>query len=381
MPAVPSVPVAPSVPATPEAKLPAVPSPAVPGGPQPPRDARNCPAPVETPVAPLPPISPGASADRRRARGAQSGAKHQVRLPCPPETLRAIRPVLGPSRASIGIADQTEALFADERFGRLGLRVVRRSIGWDALQYGWQTADVDEWLAGARRRGVEPLITFARSRVEAKRHTLPTPAQFTAAFRAFRQRYPWVRQYSSWNEANHCGEARSCRRPDRIAAFYKAIKLNCAGCKVLAADLLDTPNMIEWVLAFKRAAREEPKIWGLHNYVSANRFDPGATTALLQHTTGRVWLTETGGLVARRNASPIRLEQGPYHAVRVTRFIFQTLARLSPRIQRVYLYHWKSATPRDTWDSAFVGADNRPRPSLGVLQGVVSARRAALGRR
>jgi len=295
-------------------------------------------------------VSAGASAAGERDRRGDAG----------------LRPVAGMTKAKIGIADQRADVFADSRFEDLELKFARRSIGWDALQHPWQVDDVDRWLGGARAKGIEPLITFARSRV-AVRRTPPTVTEFTAAFRAFRARYPWVRAYATWNEANHCGEG-TCRTPQLVARYYAAIRANCPGCTVLAADLLDQPNMLPWARRFTRTAGHEPRYWGLHNYVSANRLDLACTRQLLRATRGEVWLTEVGGLVARRNDSEIVLPEGKAHASRVTRFIFERMARLSPRITRVYLHHWRSQSTGDTWDSAFVGPDGRSRPALSVLE-------------
>ena len=68
-----------------------------------------------------------------------------------------------------------------------------------------------------------------------------------------------------------CGVG-TCRRPELVARYYTLIRRNCLGCKVVAADLLDQPNMVGWARAFRRAARFEPKYWGLHDYIDANRF-------------------------------------------------------------------------------------------------------------
>src|SRR4051812_4154315 len=293
-------------------------------------------------------------------------AKKHAKAPRP----TPINAVKGASKAKIGIADQNPGSLGDANLGKLGVRYVRRSVGWDWAKYGWQRDDIAAWVQAAQRIGAEPLVTFARSRV--KRHTVPTAAQYTSAFKAFRKRFPKVGTFSSWNEANHCGEG-TCKKPQLVAKFYKAIVKNCRGCKVLAADVLDQPNTVSWVRAFKKAAKVEPKYWGLHNYVSANRFDVTRTVQMLQATKGEIWLTETGGLVARRNKSTVKLKQGKDHAAKVTRFIFDTLARLSPRVTRVYLYHWKSTSVKDTWDSAFVGPDGRSRPALAVLQAKLKA--------
>ncbi len=282
-------------------------------------------------------------------------------------------PVAAAPAPTIGIAEQQATALADPRLGTLGLRHARLAVPWDALEHEWATQRVDAWVAAARAGGLEPLVTFSRG--VSRTRGVPTPAAFRAAVRAFRTRWPSVRTFSTWNEANHCG-ALTCRRPERVAALYRTLKAACAGCTVLAADLLDMPNMAPWARAFRRAARTEPKVWGLHNYVTANRLQTGRTKELLRTVRGQVWLTETGGLVARRNGSGIRLPQGVAHAAKVTRFILGPLVRLSPRITRVYLYHWRSATRRDTWDSAFIASDGRERPALRELERALTSGRA-----
>ena len=98
--------------------------------------------------------------------------------------------------------------------------------------------------------------------------------------------------------------------------------------------------MPAWVKAFRRRASGSRLIWGLHNYIDANRFRTRGTLSLLRAVTGTVWFTETGGLVERNNGSPIEFPENQWHAARATRWVFQRLARLSPRVRRVYLYQW-----------------------------------------
>lgn len=273
------------------------------------------------------------------------------------------------ARATIGIADQKADLFSDERFLSLEIPAARRAVPWDALRYDFTREDVDAWLAGAKAQGIEPLITFSRSRV--RPHTRPTPAQFRAAFVGFRKRYPWVRQFATWNEPN----LEDARRARLIARYFMVIRDTCRGCVVLGGDLLDRRNLVPWTKQFLRSVRgARPRYWGLHNYVSANRFSTRDTLALLRATKGStLWLTETGGLVARRNDSDLKLREGPEHAAQVTRFILRRFGRM-PRIKRIYLYHWNSSSPTDTWDSAFIGPDGGERPALGVLRGYLGAR-------
>ncbi len=282
-----------------------------------------------------------------------------------------LRPVTGPLKIAIGIADQKASVFDDRRLLELGLRHARRSVAWDALRFRDQRRELDAWIDGARRMGAEPIITFSQSRTRTRRgHRLPGATEFARQFRRFLRRYPDVAAYSTWNEANMCG-AGMCARPDLAAAYYRAMRRNCPDCRVLAADLVDQSNMISWVRAFRRAAGVEPRLWGLHGYIDANRFETVRTTALLREVRGEIWLTEIGGIVARRNGSRIPLPQGKAHAARATKFIFDRVARLSARITRVYIYHWRSSTRRDSWDSAFIGSDGSRRPSLRVLERVL----------
>jgi hypothetical protein len=282
-----------------------------------------------------------------------------------------LRPVSGALKVKVGIADQKATTFDDQRLQGLGLGYARRSVAWDALRFSDQRADLDAWVEGVQRMGAEPLVTFARSRA---RRRPPGGTEFLLEFNRFHKRYPGVKTYSAWNEANHCGTG-TCQRPDLVARYYNAIRRNCPGCKVVAADLLDQPNMVSWVRAFRRAAGFEPRYWGLHDYLDANRFQTVRTAQLLRAVKGEVWLTEVGGLVARRNSSTVRLPQGKAHAAQAMRFIFDRLARLSPRVARIYVYHWRSSTPRDSWDSALVGSDGVRRPSLAVLERVVRRQR------
>lgn len=267
----------------------------------------------------------------------------------------------------VGVGDQKVAMFTDARFRALGISHARLLVPWDALTSSWQRPAIAEWMKAARKSGVEPLITFGRSRLEGQRRSLPTQSRFRYEFRQFRKLYPWVRNYATWNEANHCGEP-TCNRPELVAAYYRAIKAECPSCRVLAAEVLDMPNMTRWVKAFRKAARVEPRYWGLHNYIDANRFRTTSTESLIKVTKGEIWLTETGGIVKRRTKVRVSLPESAAHAAKAMRWLFDKLVPLSPRISRVYLYHWNSSTARDSWDSAFIDYKGRARPSLEVLR-------------
>lgn len=270
---------------------------------------------------------------------------------------------------NVGIADQKPDMFSDERFAELGINRARFSIAWDALRSSWQTAELDAWLQGAQASGVEPLITFGHSRTN--RRSRPTPARLTREFRRFRQRYPWVTTFATWNEANLCGEP-TCHRPALAAAYYRALRKECRSCTILAPELLDMPNMVRWARDFRSALGYSPSRWGVHNYVEANRFKQSRLRRFVRaFPRSDIWLTETGGLVRRDNASTTDIPEGSRHAGEVTRYIFDRILPINPQIKRVYLYHW-NAGPKDvTWDSGLINPSGGKRSSLYVLARVL----------
>jgi hypothetical protein len=270
----------------------------------------------------------------------------------------------------VGIGEQQPSMFGDPRFQALGIRYARLSIGWNALENRAQTRALATWLRDARADGVHPLISFEHSWIAHRHRQLPSAAQFARQFRALHARYPWVTDFATWNEANYCGQP-TCGSPSLVAAYYRQMRAICPSCHVLGAELLDVPNMVAWVDRFRRALGGEPSIWGLHNYIGANRLQTASTRALVRATRGRIWFTETGGVVARHNHSAHDFPESAAHAALVTRFVFDRLARLSGRIARVYLYQWNAGARRRAaptpWDSGLIGPHGSPRPAFWVL--------------
>ena len=278
----------------------------------------------------------------------------------------------------IGVGEQSAALFSDPYYERLGLRHVRYVVGWDALRHAWSRAEVDAWMAEAKAARARVLLAFNVSRDETRHHIVPTVAQYRRAFLSFRRRYPFVREFISWNEGNHHSQP-TARRPGLAARYFAAAQRACPRCRIVAADLLDDDTVGRWVKRFRRYATVKPRIWGLHNYIDANRFRTSGTRAMLKATrTGRVWFTETGGLVWRRGGLPLN-ESAP-HAAKATRWVFK-LANLSRRVKRVYFYHWTFPERLDRWDSAIMNRRGRPRPAYKVLRNRLRAaeQRAARG--
>ncbi len=274
----------------------------------------------------------------------------------------------------VGIADQKPEMFSDPLFGELGVRTARLVVPWDAMDGGFERTELFAWLGAARAAGVTPLLSFGHSRRLGREKLRPSPAALQRQFRRVRVNFPWVTEFVTWNEPNHCSQP-LCRRPELAARYFDALTRACARCTILGAEVLDTPNMASWVRRFRAAAKHEPRAWGLHNYVDANRFGTKGTRTLLRVTRGKIWFTETGGIVSRTARAKIPFEESPSHAADATRWLFDRLVPLSPRIRRVYLYHWNPAGPRDKWDSALINPHGRPREAFRVA--LARVRRAA----
>jgi hypothetical protein len=266
----------------------------------------------------------------------------------------------------IGIGEQHPQIFTDEAFAPLGIRDVRYIASYDALQDPTERAELDAYLRAAGAAHMRVLLGFGHSRDPLKAHTAPSVKRFEREFLKFRERYPWIRDYLTWNEANHCSQP-TCKNPKRAAQYYLALRKHCKGCRIVAADLLDGSKLATWAKAFQKAVGKRRVIWGLHNYIDANRFRTRGTKALLRAVKGDVWFTETGGIVKRVNPNKVKLPESTRHAAKATSYVFK-LAALSKRVKRIYFYHWSPApTPNPTWDSALVDKHDRPRPAYEVL--------------
>jgi hypothetical protein len=282
-----------------------------------------------------------------------------------------------PSRSDaavvVGIGDQLPNTFSDPLFQDLGIRYTRNFTAWNTALKESQARDLDGWIQAALAADVDPLISFSQavgSNCPRRPCVLPTVRQYTRAFRAFRRRWPQIRTFSPWNEANHRSQP-TFKNPKRAAQYYNVVRKYCRGCKIVAADVIDEKNMVKWLTEFKRYAIK-PRLWGLHNYRDTNprrgqRF--GGTKTLLQTVKGKVWITETGGLVKfvlpdGRTLFP----RSTGRAAKALRRTFSLAKRYRSRIKRLYIYNWNGAGRRDRFDAGLVDANGRPRPGYRVVR-------------
>jgi hypothetical protein len=284
-------------------------------------------------------------------------------------TLLAFFVLAAPAAAKapvVGVGDQHPEMFSDPAFAALGVTHSRYLLTWDWYRSRRMVAATDWWMSAARAAGVQPLVAFTRNWRPSGQFKLPPLRLYRKSFRAFRARYPEVRDFSAWNEANHNAQP-TANKPKAAARYFNAMRLACRSCRIVAADVLDSPDAFDWIRRFKRYA-PKARIWGLHNYKDAND-RTNSTRRFLKAVRGQVWLTETGGIL-RLKPHPGSHGDGRTHTkthqARAVSRVFR-IARANRRVTRVYFYEWKKQ-PRNRWDSAFLNANGTLRPAYHALQ-------------
>jgi Glycosyl hydrolase catalytic core len=281
----------------------------------------------------------------------------------------------------VGFSEQSEAMFATPSWQRLGLRRVRYLVPWDWTTSASQQAAVDAYMTAARAHRQDVLVTFTArrgcfdGRRYAREHSCRAPAagEYRAAFRAFDDRYPWVRTYSAWNEVNHISQP-TFASPRLAVRYYRVLRSEQRrrGFRLLAADVLDTANMHRYLRAFLRRAPDRPRLWGLHNYQDVNDRTSADTRRMLRTVPGTVWLTETSGIVKFGDTRQFRYSEA--RAARRTRWLFRLADRYDTRrrpfrsrIRRVYLHRWFGEPAGARFDAGVVDPDGSPRRAYYVV--------------
>ncbi len=290
------------------------------------------------------------------------------------------------AKYTIGIGDQSPAMFQNGLWKDLKLKRVRFLTPWNTANDPNQIAEVDAYMAAARAARQEVLVHFTAIRgcfnagkySRAKQCRAPSVSAYTKAFKAFKKRYPQVKVYGAWNEANHISQP-IYRNPKRAAQYYKALKKNCKRCKVLAGDLLDSSNLRSYARAMVRHTNGRAKLWGLHNYADVNRKRSRGVKTMLKTVPGEVWLTETGGIVQFARANGFRPTEAS--AAKAIKYMFSLAGKYDSRrrghrskIGRLYPYEFSGQDSGAQFDAGLLAPDGRPRAGYAVFK--THARRA-----
>jgi hypothetical protein len=248
----------------------------------------------------------------------------------------------------------------------LGLRHARLVVPW----YAATTAPgrVQAWLDAVAAAGLRPHVAFEHARgtrCPARPCAAPSRAAYAQAVRRFVGRFPQVRTYTTWNEANHVSQP-VADRPEAVAGYYEELRAACPRCTIVAGDVLDSGTYVRWLRRFRAATTTSPRLWGLHNYSDVTYGRTTGTDAVLAAVPGRLWIEETGGIVTLRNAAG-RVTLATDEA-RAATAVARALAipRTRPRVTRLYVYQWRAGA-QDRFDAGLARPDGSARPGLGVL--------------
>ena len=302
-----------------------------------------------------------------------------------------------------GIADQKAATFSHPAFQKLeaaGMKNARYVMRFDALKFkgdasrGFYAQQTDEWMTAAQAAGVRPLVTFwvTASNSSALKRNISTSA-YRTEFRRFRKAYPFVRDFSLFNEPNLTGPFKN--KPEALGRLYRTISAelkSCSGCRLLAGDLhlKSGASTAAYAERVRRAAGTKIGLWGINNYHDVNDRKTTQTARFLRTPavkSSKVWITESGGVYSRKASSE---KSSPFLAQRrnatsdadrlkyqfdATRYLGTIARRYSRQIQRGYIYQlqsepngaWVPGTRNGSWDSGLIDPRGQERSSFGYV--------------
>lgn len=289
---------------------------------------------------------------------------------------------------AVGIGDQSPRMFADPLYQALHLKKTRYFIQWDAASKPAELAKADAFVEAAAASGVQVLMHLSTNNLTPGKAKLPSVAQYTTAARKLVARYrpAGVTDWGVWNEANHKSQP-TYRSPKRAAQFYRAFKTLCAGCNIVALDVLDQAGVETYIKQWLAAAGPSgrtAKIIGIHDYSqvnrritakkASNRYPGTARIIAAVRTSNKVakfWYTETGGVVNFGRSLPCDVNR----AANRTKFMFDLLKTYDKDIERLYSYNWFGDDCMG-FDAGLVNADGTPRRGYNVFK----SRLAGVGR-
>ena len=272
-----------------------------------------------------------------------------------------------------GVGDEHARMFANPLYQQLHTKIVRYIAPYDAVTHSYSLDQAITFIRAAEAQHQQVLVAFYHSEYSPTR--LPSVATYQHDVEKFIKRFPKIRQYQSWDEANRGNIAHVLASPSAVAAaqYYQALIRVCKGCTAIGLDVLDANDIsptLAYISEFKREIGHletvMPKIWGLHNYSDINRLESWRTRELVRALGGQVWLTETGGLVRFGGAFPNNHGSGLTRASNVLKYMFAVAASHS-QIKRLYIYDWTGGNSSTRFDAGLMNAREQPRAGYVVV--------------
>lgn len=290
-------------------------------------------------------------------------------------------PAAAPAKVNVrvGIGDQSPAMFSNASYQQLKLKRTRYFVEWDAIDNPAELARADEFVNAATASGVKVLLHISSNDLRPKRAMLPSVATYKAKVGALVARYRamGVTDWGVWNEVNHVSQP-TYKSPRRAASFYKVFrKFACAGCKIVALDVLDQAGVERYIkrwLSAAGSAGRKARIIGIHNYSEVNRRKtkgtrkyPGTKRIVdavrKKNRRARYWYTETGALVKFQS-----FKCSTSRPKKTLRFLFSLAKKYDRYIERLYSYNWTGADCKVRFDAGLVNANGTPRPHYAIFK-------------
>ena len=106
-----------------------------------------------------------------------------------------------------------------------------------------------------------------------------------------------------------------------------------------------------------------PHTWGLVSHPDINRLSTKRTREFLRNTRGNVWAVEVGAVnFFGRGFRPNIKRQ-----TKAMRFMMTRYPRVSRRLKRMYVYHWRAAKGDRLWDSGLLSVAGKRRPAYFIF--------------
>jgi hypothetical protein len=275
---------------------------------------------------------------------------------------------------AVGIGDQSAGMFDNQSFLDLKIKKARYFISWNAIDNEDKLRLADEWLAGARKRGVRPL--FHLDGVFTDR--APSVREYRTKVRALVRRYRAVREWGVWNEANSRTQP-VFRLASRTAKYFLALRGICRSCTIVALDLLDAGNIKGYIDRFYRALprrqRRHAKVVGMHNYGDTNRARRNNTKTIINRVRrynrrAQFWMTETGGLAYFATETRTAFACNERRQAKAVGKMFTLARRYRRYVKRLYPYNFYG-TDCDRglrFDAGLIRRDGSKRPAYNTLK-------------
>jgi hypothetical protein len=274
---------------------------------------------------------------------------------------------------TVGVGDDSSAIFANPWFRKLPIRIARYLVPWNAAitRDRTQVNAMQDWLHWAASVHVQPLVSFEAPGGTAGNY-IPDDATYTRAVKAFIKRFPQVKTYTPWNEPDFIYRSLS-QQPGLAAAYFNTMVRACHRCTIVAGDVYRTAGdgLYSWLKAYQRGLRFRPAAWAIHPYDDVRSHTKSAIDTLERFAgSSQIWLDEISG-VLRRGHWPFP-NQSPNNADNDERFLF-ILPKIYHNITRIYHYQWQ-AVPGSPWDSALLGPGGKPRPAYWTFANAVKGK-------